>query len=231
MIKAFCGQVGEGKTLSMIHEVLPFLAHNYRLVTNTPFTKKNKKFVFQNIFKGITPFIEYWSKPVVLENIKDFFDDFITGEKTIYCLDEAEIWLENYSWEKVDKRIYSRFYQNRKLHIHLLYTTQFFKFVVPKLRSLTNEVVECSVPIRQPFYRPEQWDAYIKAPPLAVVQIKYKPTFYEQASYSIEIEKKYILGRSVLWGGGLRQAMGAYDTEFFVHDERFDRKTDAFVLR
>ena len=227
MIKAFCGQVGEGKTLSMVNEVLPFLAHNYRLVTNTPFHRRAVKFnSFLEIIKRKKVFEFTKSEPIVLDTISDFFKDFTTGSRTIYCLDEAELWLENYSWEKVDKRIYNRFYQNRKLHIHLLYTTQFFKFVVPKLRSMTNEVVECSVPFRRPFFKPKVWDAYVKAPPLAVVQIKYKPTFYEQSAYSIEIEKKYIMGRAVLWGSNLEQAMRSFDTEYFVKEiqDETDRK-------
>jgi hypothetical protein len=219
MIKAFCGQVGEGKTLSMVNEVLPFLKHGYRLVTNTPFSRRGIKFnSFSEIIKLKPPFCVTHTEPILLDSIESFFADFKTGKNTIYCLDEAEIWLENYSWEKVDKRIYTRFYQNRKLHIHLLYTTQYFKFVVPKLRSMTNEVVECSVPFRRPFFKPKVWDAYIKAPPLCVMQIKYKPTFYEQSSYSIEIEKKYIMGRNLLWGDNLTNAMRSFNTEFFVKD-------------
>jgi len=148
---------------------------------------------------------------VVIDNLDDYYRYFATATNTVFCMDEAGIWLSNYSWDKVPDSVYSRFLQSRKTRIHFMYTVQFFEFVAKKLRTITDTVVDCSVPIRG---RRKSFESEGK--PLLVRNIYYDPRFYARPVYSLELEKKFIMHKSFIWGHHLKEVMNSFDTDFLI---------------
>lgn len=211
MIKAFCGDVGSGKTLSMIYEVLPWVKRDFRIVANLPISSRVWK---QNGVREILRTKRLGEmvlrKAEVIEKWETFFNQFITSTNTIFLMDEAGAWFSNYSWKLVPDEVYNRFFQHRKYNVHLLYTTQDFGFVAKKLREMTNIVAECEAPLRFPA---DKSVPYSQGTPIIVRNVLYKPLYYTQNSYSIESEKKFIKGRKFIFSGGLREAFEAYDTK------------------
>jgi len=210
MIKAFCGRVGSGKTLSMVYEVLPWVKRGFKVVSNTPISATVYK--FNNIFDiwKKKRFIDsYINAPTMVSSLEEYFYHFQHDTNTIFVLDEASVWLSNYRWDQVPDATYNRFFQNRKYNIHLLYTTQYFTFVAKKLRQMTEVSAECSAPIR---HRPDPNIPYHKGDPILVRNVMYNPLYYEQKVFSMEMEKKFIEGRRFIFGDGLKEIYGAYDT-------------------
>lgn len=211
MIKAFCGDVGSGKTLSMVHEVLPWVKRGFHVVANIPISAQVWK---QNSLLSILRTNKLGQiiqqKAEVVENWSQFFGLFISSTDTIFLMDEAGAWLSNYSWDKVPEEVYNRFFQHRKYNVHLLYTSQDFGFVAKKLRSMTNVVAECEAPLR---WGRDKNIPYSQGTPIIVRNVLYKPLYYTQNSYSLESEKKFIKGRRFIFSGGLREAFIAYDTK------------------
>lgn len=211
MIKAFCGRVGSGKTLSMVYEVLPWVKRGFKIVANTP---------IQAQVARLLPPGEAWAKkrlierrinsPKIVTQLEEFFKLFLSETDTIFCMDEAAAWMSNYRWDKVPDEMYNRFFQNRKYNIHLLYTTQYFTFVAKKLRQMTDISVECSAPIRG---FADKRIPYSKGTPIVVRNVFYNILYYEQKVYSMEVEKKFIEGRRFIFGSGLKEVFKSYDTK------------------
>lgn len=215
MIKAFCGRFGTGKTLSMVGEAYKWLPKGIKVVSNTAFRYRYFQFKpFKEILKGDIKKLDTWGTweykdAEMVYTLDEYFFKFKTYTNTIFCMDEAGIWLDSYKWNKVPDDVYNRFFQIRKVNIHLLYTTQFFNFVVKKLRQMTDVVVECEAPVR---HRPDPMIPYDRGKPYIIRNISYNPKFYEQQVWSETLEKKFIEGRHFIWGWELGHVFSAFDT-------------------
>jgi hypothetical protein len=184
MIKAYVGLLGQGKTISMVNDAIPLLERGYNVVSNVDFTWK---------VKGKT------YKPDFIYNARDFKDRLFNAVNTVILVDEASIVWSSYDWEKMRTDLIMKFAQSRKYGLHFFYTSQGFGHTLKRLRDLTNIVVKCERVnvlgfkfIRNLVYNPEFFDFPI-APPL-------------------EMEKKFILRRKMLFPGRLRKLYKAYDT-------------------
>jgi len=211
MIKAFCGRFGSGKTLSMVHEALPWIKRNFRIVSNTP-VRASRYYLFNPIEMIRRKNVGEWryTEPILVDKIEDYFDHFAKDTDTIFLMDEAALWLNSYKWDKVPDEVYNRFLQPRKYNVHFLYTTQFFNFVAKKLRQVTDVSVECSVPLRGLANKKIPYD---QGRPVLVRQIAYNPLYYDQKIWSLDVEKKYIDSRRFIFGGRLKELFGSYDTK------------------
>lgn len=220
MIKAFCGEFGSGKTLSMVSEASNWLGKGVRVVSNTPLVYNYFKF---NKLSDILQKKSFgrWDKieSVFYDKLPQFFEDFKTSSNTIYCMDEAQLWLNNYAWNKIDDSIYNRFFQVRKVKIHLLYTSTYWGAVVAKLRMITNDVVECAVPLRLP---PDKTIPYDQGKPIIVRNIYYDKRFYDYSTYSPELEQKFIKKRLFLYGASLNHAYRAFDSSRLISGDSSD---------
>lgn len=225
MIKAYIGRVREGKTLSMVADVLPIMReaykHNYKIYSNTPFHTKAKEFYSLKDFfkyKNFTKSVPL--EPIFLNDPEIFFDKFCNEKYALFCMDEGAIVMSDYAWNTIDNKIYNRLHEHAKAHVHLLYTSQYFDGVAAKLRKLTNEVIWCSSVIRNPFYKHPIYDPFNLKPPVMIRQIVYDKNFFDNNgkpnAFEYEKEKLYIIEHRYLYGSKLKEAMNSFDTEFFV---------------
>jgi len=215
MIKAFTGRYGTGKTTAMVEEAYHWLPKKIKIITNTPFSYRYFKFYsLRNMIKSHSLGENASIDARVVTKLTDYFDLFKTETDTIFVLDEAGTWLDSYQWEKVDEDIYARFQQTRKVNIHLLYTCQFFNFVVKKLRQITDVVVKCEAPIRK---RPNKAIPYDKGTPVLIRKIDYNPEMFELKGIpTMEQEQKYIERRSFIFGYELEHAFNSFDTNKII---------------
>lgn len=210
MIKAFCGRFGSGKTLSLVNEALPWIKNGFKIVSNTPIDASRVVFDRTRLDGRHIPFVWKHYPIDLVSDLDSFFYKFINGADTIFLLDEAALWLNSYKWDKIPDEVYNKFLQPRKYNVHFLYTTQFFQFVAKKLRMITDLSVECSVPLRG---LPNKKIPYDQGAPIIVRQITYNPLYYDQRIWSLDVEKKYIVGRSFIFGNKLKEVFGSYDTK------------------
>lgn len=210
MIRAYCGDVGSGKTLSAISELLPWIRRDYRVVSNIPITYVYPVLDLAGAWKRKNPYKLEQKQAVLREDIHEFLDEFTTAEKTLFLIDEAGAWMDNYSWDRIPPKVYNRFFQHRKYEVHLLYTAQDFLTVAKKLRIMTNEVIECECVIRGARDRSVP---YSKGTPKLLRQITYNPRFFNFSTYTLELEKKYIRGRQFLFPWRLEEVFKSYDTK------------------
>lgn len=210
MIKAYCGDVGSGKTLSVIAELLPWLKMGYRVVSNIPISSVHPVLAVKEMWARKNIFKLVRSEAVCIPDIGPFLNEFTSAERTLFFIDEAGAWMDNYSWDRIPPAVYNRFFQHRKYEVHLLYTAQDFLTVAKKLRIMTNEVVECECVIRGPR---DKRVPYSTGTPYLLRQIGYNPRFFNFSTYTIELEKKYIKYRKFLLPGKLKEVFATYDTK------------------
>jgi len=210
MIRGFCGEVGSGKTLSAIHELSPWLEKGYRIVSNIPFQSSFPVFSPRGTIQRKNPFKLITQSVTVISDLDAFLYEFTNATKTLFFIDEAGAWMDAYAWESINREVYHRFYQHRKYEIHLLYTAQDFMTVAKRLRVMTNDVVECECVLRTPR---DKNIPYSKGTPILLRQITYSPRFFNFQTYSLELEKKYILRRSFLFPWHLKKIFSMYDTK------------------
>lgn len=202
----------------MVEEAYHWLPRGIKIISNTPFSYRYFKFYsLKNIVrtKSLGELAHIDAR--VVTRLDEYFELFKTETDTIFVLDEAGTWLDSYQWESVDTDIYARFQQTRKVNIHLLYTCQFFNFVVKKLRQITDVVVKCEAPLR---HRPNQNIPYDKGKPIMIRKIDYNPEMFELKGIpTIEQEQKYIEKRSFIIGYELEHAFKSFDTNKIITRE------------
>lgn len=213
MIRAFIGRFGSGKTLSMVADAQRYVREGYTIITNNPFTASvYKRHSIREIIK--TRSIGHFERPqpILVTTLDQLFSHLYKAERTLFVLDEAGAWISSYKWDKLPDEVYQRILQVRKVKIHVLYTTQRFKFVAKRIREITDNVVQCNVIFRGKNSNTVELDGK----PFMIRQIQYDPEYFDQKIYSLDVEKKYIMKRSFLFGKKLQDAMNSFDTTYIV---------------
>ena len=126
MIAAFIGNIGSGKTLSMVKE-----AYNAHL---------QGRVVYSN-FRLNFPYTPYTVEDLVswAKNRESLPSSFVL------LIDEAHIYLDSRtSVANRNKVITYLLLQTRKMGCDVFFTTQFLHQVDKRLRNLTSHIVECS---------------------------------------------------------------------------------------
>ena len=125
MIFGFIGDIGQGKTCSMIAYAYTMFRKGYQ--------------VFSNIK------LNFPHQPLTIQVIMDYYDSDIRFEKpTIFILDEAHMVLDSRSSMSARSKFISYMVlQTRKRGIMMLYTTQHYHQVEKRLRASTDAFVEC----------------------------------------------------------------------------------------
>lgn len=198
MIRAYIGLLGQGKTISMVHDGLAALKKGRRVITNTPFVLRG--------FKKRLTLKEWWNGTIAVPH--DVYPEFAetqkllhlfkTVEDALFLIDEASIVFSNYSEKLLAGDYIARFAQSRKFGLDLYYTTQAFLHTNGRIRDLTNEVVQCvnhGVSIANFTYLP---DAFLnnKMPPF--------------------MRKQFLLDQRFLTPWQLKNLYKAYDTLFTI---------------
>ena len=120
MIIAYCGLLGQGKTLGMVQRGLEML-------------RDDRLMVYTNMAGLKFPEAVYFDHIEELTNI----------QSGIVLLDEAMIVVPARFWTEQGRELLARFAQLRKVGLHLLYTSQLADGVDKTLRELTNEIIVC----------------------------------------------------------------------------------------
>ena len=125
MICGFIGDVGSGKTASMINEA-------YYLHVTT-----GKK-VISNLH------LNFDHEYITLEDFLTMVDNKEGLQDCILLLDELHIWMDSRTSMSKRNRAVSYFgLQTRKVSVDLFYTTQYINQVDLRIRNLTNVLIEC----------------------------------------------------------------------------------------
>jgi len=125
MIIGYVGDMGSGKTLSMIKMAYMLHLKGYSIYSNI---KLN--FPFQ-----------YFS----LDEILSYAENDTNFVNTVFLVDEAHIFMDSRSSMTKRNMILSYFIlQTRKKNVWLFFTTQYYHQIDKRLRASSNAIVECS---------------------------------------------------------------------------------------
>lgn len=124
MIYGFIGDIGQGKTLSMVRTAYSLFKQGHKIYSNIKLNFKFEYFTINDIIK-------------YAENDKTF-------KNAVFLIDEAHIFIDSRNSMTKKNLIISYFIlQTRKKDVTLLYTTQYFHQIDKRLRASTNAIIEC----------------------------------------------------------------------------------------
>lgn len=212
---------GSGKTLSALCKLKKYIEstvnHKYRynIVSNISFSFKFSKLEWHwKIFRYRIRVYEYRAE--VIDNKEDFIKAMCSRKNTIFFVDEAGVWFNQYDWKNIPDEVYDRLNQIRKDNIHFIYTSQKFKYVVPRLRDATNPVVECS-----PFPKADIESFAPPPTPIKIQQSFRTPEYFEKEDACIgnkDLTNNYTYKVKNIWYAELKRTFPTYDTKQKVHD-------------
>jgi hypothetical protein len=125
MIIGYVGDMGSGKTLSMVK-----MAYMLHLKGYTIYSNIKMKFPFQ-----------YFN----LDDILSYAENDTNFVNTVFLVDEAHIFMDSRASMTKRNLILSYFIlQTRKKNVWLFFTTQYYHQIDKRLRASSNAIVECS---------------------------------------------------------------------------------------
>lgn len=125
MIIGYVGDMGSGKTLSMVK--MAYSLHNKGYT------------IFSNISLNF-PF-QYFT----LDDILSYAENDTNFVNTVFLVDEAHIFMDSRASMTKRNLILSYFIlQTRKKNVWLFFTTQYYHQIDKRLRASSNAIVECS---------------------------------------------------------------------------------------
>jgi hypothetical protein len=125
MIIGYVGDMGSGKTLSMVKMAYSLYSKGYTIFSN---------------FRLNFPF-QYFS----LDEILGYAENDTNFINTVFLVDEAHIFMDSRASMTKRNLILSYFIlQTRKKNVWLFFTTQYYHQIDKRLRASSNAIVECS---------------------------------------------------------------------------------------
>lgn len=125
MLCGFTGNMGSGKTLSLVSEIYKYYKLGYKIYSNVAFSFPHEKLTLADL-------IEY--------NQNDY-----TLKDCVVVIDEAHIFLDSRTSYAKRNLVISYFLtQTRKKSVKLFYTTQKIHQIDKRLRENTDIIIECS---------------------------------------------------------------------------------------
>lgn len=122
-VRAYCGDVGQGKTISAVREALS-ISRRYPNVL-----------IYSNMAVD-------WALP--LESLNDLVSIFNSDRPSLIVWDEVGVNLNSRNWNVTPFDFISLLAQNRKgSGTRLIYTAQDYSLVDKQLRTLTNDIIIC----------------------------------------------------------------------------------------
>ena len=121
MIMGYVGIMGEGKTLSLVADLVKPLLSGKKIYSNFPFfiparfpiDLNNPNFVYDQVNN------KTYYAPTYLEMSQ--FSSAVRKERNcIFAIDEASLLLSNYFWQSIDQNLIYRLSQSRKIGIDIL---------------------------------------------------------------------------------------------------------------
>jgi len=210
MIRLYIGNLGTGKTLHMVRDLIEDMKQGATVISNTP--------------------IRYTSGRRVLESItisksEDFMRALINVSNAIIAIDELAVFFPSDYWSQMPPELTYKFAQSRKMACDFYGTTQGIMHTIKRLRDLTNEVVECSLhrfflplPCRPRVLLPDgrSYKSFDILRPICFRGITYNPELYKHKIVDPEKMKVFEYGRDLIYPSEARRLFKAYNTYFRV---------------
>jgi hypothetical protein len=225
MTEAFVGDIGSGKTLNMVKNLIDIMKTGRTVITNTPISFE---------YKGKT------FKSITIYNSADFLKVFINARYVTIGLDEAGIFFPATFWNKVSGEIIYKLAQTRHMGVDLLYTVQGFSHTIKRLRDLTHYVVSCR---RRKFILPfphigmykdydQKKDAFLlhhyptlKRPVYYEARM-FRPDFFRHSILDKKKIQQFIITTWNIYPSEARRLFKNYNTTFLVRGSALVKMND-----
>jgi len=124
MISGFIGDIGGGKTASMVKEVYIKYLQGRKIYSNIK--------------------LNFPYTPITRDNLQEMATGGFNLNNGVLVLDEIHIYIDSRTSMSKSNRIITYFaLQTRKVGVDLYYTTQYIDQVDKRIRNLTNNLIEC----------------------------------------------------------------------------------------
>jgi hypothetical protein len=210
MIRIYTGNLGTGKTLHMVRDLIEDMKHGATVVSNTP---------IRTIYKGKV------LESITISKSEEFMKALINSWNVIIAIDELAVFFPSDFWSQMPPELTYKFAQSRKMACDFYGTTQGIMHTIKRLRDLTNEVVECSLyrfflplPCRPKIYLPDGtfYKSFDLLRPICYRGITYNPELYKHSIVDPEKLKQFEYSRDLIYPAEARRLYKAYNTYFRV---------------
>jgi hypothetical protein len=210
MIIAYIGNLGTGKTLNAVNDLMENMKRGRTVLSNTPihFTYKDKTY-----------------SSITITDLDDFNKAFINGQNVDIFMDELSVYLPSQYWNHVKPEFIMKFAQMRKFRCNLYYTEQGWTHGIKRIRDLTNWVWVCykhktSMPIPSiHIYRDR---ATKKITNLSLSRywlyksIRYSPEYFSHQIIDSKNRIRFQIEKRTLYPATYKRIFPAYNTFFKV---------------
>ncbi len=146
MTRCYEGNLGMGKTLNMVYDVMQKLKYQVRVISNTPifFCTSNRKLDEKkdhDFFKKC-PYNKQHLNAEYFPEAQKFYEAILKMSHGIIAVDEAGI-LFNRKFAKLPVETLIKLVQSRKQALDFYYTAQSFNMLDGTFKLITNEVFQC----------------------------------------------------------------------------------------
>ena len=211
MIKLYVGNLGAGKTLHMVRDLMEQMKRGKTVISNTPIR------FFDN---------KRWYESITIADSKTFLEALINARNAIIAVDELAVFFPSNFWNKISGELIYKFAQSRKMRVDFYGTTQGWGHTIKRIRDLTNQVVQCS---RKRFFLPlpyisrwvdkktkkNKWRIGIRRPYL-FRGVAYWPDFFFHKSLDHRKWKYYEIYKDMIYPSEAKRIFTAYNTYFRV---------------
>lgn len=210
MIKLYIGNLGAGKTLHMVKDLMEEMKKGRTVISNTPIIFKYKGKIFQSI---------------TISNADNFLKAVVNAWNCIIAIDELAVFFPAHMWSEMPAEVTYKLAQSRHMGVDLYGTTQGLSHTIKRLRDLTNLVVECSPRL---FWLPmpvfpeiilsngkksRDFD-YIR--PIVYEGHCYAPDLYNHSIVDPKTKKMFEIYHDKIYPSTARRVFEAYNTMFRV---------------
>lgn len=226
MIIGYIGNLGTGKTLNAVGDLMENMKRGRTVVSNTPIRFKHKG---------------KWLESITITDLDDFNKAFINGVDIDIFMDELSVYLPSTYWNKISPGFIMKFAQMRHFRCNLYYTEQGWGHGVKRVRDLTNWVWACHksqtlipVPNIHIYHNKETGrinDISVNRYYLYKSTL-FNPSFFEHNIIDSAKIKQYIMDERTLYPSTYKRIFPAYNTYFNVKgsnlggDDLIDEKFD-----
>ena len=202
MIRGYVGLLGEGKTLSMVKDTIPYLRKHKKVLSNLPIKIPDPQQKGEYLTSIYLP---------TRQLLKAFREEY----NALFVIDEASIVFPAQYWNKLDPDFIIKFAQARKYGLDLFYTTQRYGHAIKRLRDLTNEIVICK---KEVFFNMTFFKNWIMNPEYFDNLMRTEWWFKDNI-----INSRHILPKEA------KELYKAYDTMFMVQGSELMETVDSNI--
>jgi hypothetical protein len=217
MIKLYVGNLGAGKTLHMVRDLMEQMKRGRKVISNTPIRFFHNKRLYQSI---------------TVSDSKEFLSAVINSWNATIAIDELAVFFPANFWNRISGELIYKFAQSRKMRVDFYGTTQGWGHTIKRIRDLTNLVVMCS---RRRFFLPmpsfKRWKdksgklhkAFNLSRPYLFKGTTFWPEFFRHSILDYKKRKFYTVDTDIIYPSEAKRVFQAYNTYFRVKGSALTR--------